>query len=232
LDLKYFVKTEDLNKIMELRQKFVLKTCGVTDFEPNPSKSNNLLEANSNADSSQFCDQILASTSKDTNPFRINECNFKLGEEYFNSDLKAVNSSKSSIEGSIQVIKPVIINYFGHIIPQCQETNRFHIKYETNVEKIGNNSTIVLKFCSDDIKAFNLLLQLMTKNVRLFETYSSNDLDLNKKWAIISEEMKRNGYEQWNPQKCRDSFFGVITRYKQVFNSFSKVSDRHIIDLM
>jgi hypothetical protein len=220
LDLKYFVETENLNKIIELRQKFVLKTCGISDFESNPIKSDNLIEVNSNTDGSQFIDQTLASTSKDTNPFQINECNLKLREQYFDIDLKAVNSSKSSIEGSTQVIKPVIINYFGRVIPECQETNRFHIKYETTVEKIGNNSTIVLKFCSDHIKAFNLLLQLMTKNIRLFETYSSNDLNLNNKWAIISDEMKRNGYEEWNAQKCRDSFFGVIARYKQVFNSF------------
>jgi hypothetical protein len=205
---------------MGLRQKFVLKTCGINDFESNPIKSDNLIEVNSNTDGSQFIDQTLASTSKDTNPFRINEYNLKLKDEYLNIGLKTVNSSKPNIEGSTQVTKPVIINYFGHVIPQCQETNRFHIKYETTVEKIENNSTIVLKFCSDDIKAFNLLLQFMTKNIRLFETYSSNDLNLNNKWAIVSEEMKRNGYEEWNPQKCRDSFFGVITRYKQVFNSF------------
>jgi hypothetical protein len=59
----------------------------------------------------------------------------------------------------------------------------------------------------------------MIKNISVFEIDSSNEITVNKKWITVSEEMIRNGYSDWVPQKCRDSFFIAINRYKQVLNS-------------
>ncbi len=161
--------------------------------------------------------ETIESNSKDTNPSQTNQCNHKLREEYFY--VKVENSVNSNIESIADTKKPVIINYFGPHIPHCDESNKYQINYTTTIRKIGNDSTIVLKFSSDNIKTFNILVQIMIKNISVFEIDSSNEITVNKKWTTVSEEMIRNGYSDWVPQKCRDSFFIAINRYKQVLNS-------------
>ncbi len=181
-----------MNKVLQLRQV----------FEQIPRRFNETIESN----------------SKDTNLFQTNQCNHKLRGEYIY--VRVENSVNSNIESIADANKPLVINYFGPHIPHCDQSNKCQINYMTTIRKIGNDSTIVLKFSSDNIKTFNILVQTMIKSISVFEMDSSNEITENNKWTTVSQQMIRNGYEDWVPQKCRDNFFIAINRYKQVLNSF------------
>ncbi len=122
-----------------------------------------------------------------------------------------------------------ITNYLGHKFAQFDQSfTNYELKYETTVEKIGNNLINVLKFSYNDIKAFSLLVHLMTINVDFFKINSSNVLTLNKKWEIVSDLMIKYSYKEWSPQKCRDSFFGAIHLYKEVFLFFFSIKTNNL----
>ncbi len=110
-----------------------------------------------------------------------------------------------------------ITNCFGpKILKSGLNNNSYELYYETTVEKIGNNSYITLKLSSVFIKEFKLLLQIMTPNIYLFEIKSSNSLEPNSFWIIVSNEMISKGCTKWKPQKCRDTYFCSINLYKKV----------------
>jgi hypothetical protein len=155
----------------------------------------------------------------------------RVSAQNFLSDKKVENNS--NIETVVKPFKPQFIpnkseestsnskyktNYLCHKFAECdQSLTNYELKYETTVEKIGNNLINVLKFSYNDIKAFSLLVHLMTINIDFFKINSSNDLAMNKKWEIVSDLMIKYNYKEWSPQKCRDSFFGAVHLYKKVF---------------
>ncbi len=155
----------------------------------------------------------------------------RVSAQNFLSDKKVENNS--NIETVVKPFKPQFIpnkseestsnskyktNYLCHKLAECdQSLTNYELKYETTVEKIGNNLINVLKFSYNDIKAFSLLVHLMTINIDFFKINSSNDLAMNKKWEIVSDLMIKYNYKEWSPQKCRDSFFGAVHLYKKVF---------------
>jgi hypothetical protein len=155
----------------------------------------------------------------------------RVSAQNFLSHKKVENNS--NIETVVKPFKPQFIpnkseestsnskyktNYLCHKFAECdQSLTNYELKYETTVEKIGNNLINVLKFSYNDIKAFSLLVHLMTINIDFFKINSSNDLAMNKKWEIVSDLMIKYNYKEWSPQKCRDSFFGAVHLYKKVF---------------
>jgi len=56
----------------------------------------------------------------------------------------------------------------------------------------------------------------MSEKIYVFEINSSKQ-DSNNAWIEVSGEMIRNGYKEWSPLKCRNSFKGSINWYKKVF---------------
>jgi len=108
-------------------------------------------------------------------------------------------------------------NCFGpKILKSGLNHNSYELYYEITVEKIANNSYITLKLSSVLISEFKLLLQIMTPNIYLFEIKSSNSLEPNSFWIIVSNEMISKGCAKWKPQKCRDNYFCSINLYKKV----------------
>jgi len=169
------------------------------------------IERNLNANNTQTNALIYASTSKIPN----NE--------------SVANSVSGDSEVKTSQLK-TITNYFGLKNRKLNRSpNSNELYFDKTVETVGNISTIVLKFSSDEINAYKLLLQVMTRNVFLFQIDSSK-LDLNMTWKILSEEMASNGFKKWNSEKCRDSFIGSIKLYRKVFKkslNFSVNSIKH-----
>ncbi len=133
----------------------------------------------------------------------------------FESQLVANSICSNSKETAIH--SQEMTNCFGpKILKSGLNDNSYELYYETTVDKIANNSYIALKFSSVFIKEFKLLLQIMTPNIYLFEIKSSNSLEPNSFWIIVSNEMINKGCAKWKPQKCRDNYFGSINLYKKV----------------
>jgi hypothetical protein len=173
---------------------------------------------------SQFQNNINNETIRDLTKIKDNN-NEKVvikGKVEFDSSLEPSKTkfvSKSTANKESTSHSKAMTNYLGHNIPKCgHSSTSSQLAFTTTVEKIGNISTIALKYSYDDIKAFEKLVQIMVNNKYHFKTYSSNDLLFHKKWSLVSEAMKRNDYIEWTPQKCRDSFMGSINWYKKVFN--------------
>jgi len=198
------------------------KTCFDTNSKP-VQTLNHICSKYSEFDNYINNETVSVSTKPQNNNQKVlikEEVDKSLGDQSVINSIKSelVANSNCGYGESTYSESNSITNYLGLNNLKCGHlSTSSQLAFEVRVEKIGNISTIALKYSSDDIKAFKKLLQIMAINRYRFQMNPSNDFTLNDKWITVSNEMIRNGFKDWKPQKCRDSFMGSVNWYKKVF---------------
>jgi hypothetical protein len=59
-------------------------------------------------------------------------------------------------------------------------------------------------------------LQIIISNINLLRSKSSNTLEPNSCWVVVSNQMIGMGHKEWEPSKCRAIYYTSITLYKKV----------------
>jgi hypothetical protein len=167
------------------------------------SKSESLKSITSNTSSN------ISFNSIDLSPKPVNDSNA------LKTNFCEVNSFKPQlVANSISLnSEELLVNFFSRNFKTIKSNK---LCYETTVIKVDNISYIALTLSSQEINAFNLLLQTIISNVNLLRNKSSNTLEPNGCWAVASNEMIRMGHKEWQPSKCRAIYYTSINLYRKV----------------
>ncbi len=186
------------------------------DLSPKPVNDSNAIKTN-------FCEinnfntdnkEVICVEPKPNHNYNYdNYCIKRVGNTLSNET--TVNSFKpqlvaNSISSNSEELS---VNFFSRNLITI-ESNK--LSYKRTVIKVDNISYIALTLSSEEINAFKLLLQIIISNINLLRSKSSNTLEPNSCWVVVSNQMIGMGHKEWEPSKCRAIYYTSITLYKKV----------------
>jgi hypothetical protein len=169
------------------------------DLSPKPVNDSNAIKTN-------FCE--INNFNTDNKEVICVEPKLNHNYNYDNHCIKRVENTLSN-ETTVNSFKPQLVansissnseelsvNFFSRNLITI-ESNK--LSYKRTVIKVDNISYIALTLSSEEINAFKLLLQIIISNINLLRSKSSNTLEPNSCWVVVSNQIIRMGHKEWEP---------------------------------